>query len=1148
MRKVHTFGRSKRAIPIPNLIRNQIDSFQRFKEEGIQEVLNNVFPIQDANNKYELRYIRHEVGEPLMPPEEAEYKKATYSVPVKATFHLENKEIKGHIIESEVFMGNFPNMTDDASFIYNGNQRTIVTQIKKAPGLYLEEDFSKKIKVLKLKISPKKGDWVSYVVDRKGVLNLHLNDQKAIPITLFLKALNIGNDEKLLEIFDHHEWIQNSLAKDKTETREEAVEQLYLAIRGQVGSKEKALEYVDNFLFNAKRYDLGKIGRYKLNKKLDIAERVYGLELAEDNNGVPKGTKITNENIRKLDYRNLYVYTAEHEKVKVIGVDINETRRHLTEEDIIASVNYYLYAEQIGKIDNIDHLFNREIQLVGEAFQREFEKAMMQIERKIKEKLNTSQNALSGDNGKTETLTPESLINIRPIVSAMKDFLGSSQLSQYLDQVNVLSEVEHKRRTSAVGGPGGLSKDRAGLDARDVNSSHYGRLCPIQTPEGQNVGLILSLSSYSDVNEYGLLQTPYRVVDKKTGKITNEVHYITAEEEERYYIASALDVDANDKFVSDRLDVKKGPDYINVSKEIVDYVDVSPGMMLSIATSLIPFSENDDPTRTVMGSNMQKQALPLVRPEEPWVGTGIEDIIARDTSASYVAEEDGVVQEVTNRYVKVEYKKNGTKIYKLRKFKRTNDDTCFNHRVLVTNGQKVKEGDVLVDSTSTNNGELALGQNLVVAFMPWDGYNYEDAIIVSDRLVKQDILTSSTIKEYEMDVREMKGGLIEEVTKDIVNINQEKDLPHINEDGLVRIGAKVKSGDVLIGKNSPKGGDDTSAAERLIYSVFAERAKNFRDTSLRMQHGKSGVVKDIIRLTREDENVDLPNGVIEQFTVQIAEKRQIQEGDKMAGRHGNKGVISRVVREEDMPYLEDGTVVDVILNPMGVPSRMNIGQLMEVHLGMAAKYLGMKYKVPSFDGPTPDLISEELQKAGLPANGKFRVRDGRTGEYFENEITVGVMYMLKLNHQVEDKMHSRSTGPYSLVHQQPLGGKAQNGGQRLGEMEVWALEAHGAAYLLQEMITVKSDDTHGRVAIYDDIVNGKDLTAPSVPEGFNVLIRMLRSLSLDADVLTYEGKSIYEKEMPKPKPVVDVEESQDTEEMKEDENLKRLNEDQEVSE
>lgn len=1101
--KTHFFGTADYFFQTPQLTKDQKESYRRFLYEDIDKAWKKVFPVQDANKKYSLSYHGVTIGEPNFSPEESIKKKKTYSVPLRGRFILYDNEVK-NAIESEVFIGNIPLMTEQGSFIYNGIDKTIVAQIVRANGVYLEEDTNQKWRKLKIKISPKKGSWLIFEADRKGTMNVRIDDGKNIPVTMFLKALGLGDEEFFLEKFDNHPFIQSSIEKDVTENQGEAALQVYQIIKGQIVSKEKAIEFISNIFFEPKKYELGKTGRYKLNKKLGLFERAFGKVLAKEVDGFGVGTVITKEVLESLSVSEVYVFGEEDDIIHIIGNDQNVMDEVLNKEDIFAALNYCLYAEKVGVIDNIDHLSNRQVRLVGDILLKEYEKAIAAIERKVKEKLNTSHSL--DTNNKDEALTPESVIFIRPIITAMRESLATSQLSQNLDQVNVLSEIEHKRRTSALG-PGGFTKERAGLEVRDVNTSHYGRFCPVQTPEGQNIGLILELAMESRVNEYGLLETPYRKVDKKTGLATKTVDYLTAEEEEKYKIARATDVDKKGRFIEEVVIVRHEQNYIHVPNNEVDYVDVTPRQIFSVATSLIPFVHNDDPTRTVMGSNMQKQAMPLLRPQEPWIGTGIEQLVATDTGASYIAEENGIVVKVDAKELVVKYDSLGEKTYVIKKFRRTSKDTCFNHRVLVTKGQKVTKDQVLVDSTSSNNGELALGQNVVVAFMTWEGYNYEDAIIISDRLVQDDVYTSLTMGEYIVDVRETKAGA-EEVTREVVNL-PENDKRNLDDDGVIKVGSKVEEGDVLVGKNSPKASDETSASEKFLQQVFAEKSKHFKDTSLRVPHGTKGVVSDVHVLTRDD--ADLPIGVIKQFKITITEKRKIQRGDKMAGRHGNKGVISKVVRQEDMPYLEDGTPVDIMLNPQGVPSRMNIGQLMEVHLGMSARSLQMKYKIPAFDGPDANQLQDELIKAELPENGKFTLYDGRSGKAFENEVTVGVMYILKLDHQVEDKMHARSTGPYSLVHQQPLGGKAQNGGQRLGEMEVWALEAHGASNLLREMVTVKSDDIRGRSKIFQDIVDGRPLSKPNVPEGFNVLIRTIRSLGLDIDAKKEDGTSIYEK-------------------------------------
>jgi len=1095
------FGKVKDAIPMPNLIENQLNSFQRFVDTGINQVLTEVFPVTDHNGTYELHYVSSEMGEPPMTPEEAKLKNLTYSAPLKGTFRLINKEIDD-VVETDVFLGDFPYMTEQGTFIFNGIERVVVTQIVRSPGIYFETDIDEKGRqTYSSKIIPSKGAWISFEIDNKGLIWTKIDSGKKIPASIFLKALGFGDNEKILEIFDQNQFVKNTVEKDTTESEEEALVEFYKRVRpNDPPVLERAKTFVESTFFDPRKYDLAPVGRYKLNKKLSLRGRVIKRKLASEIEGYKLGELITDELLDQLKSNELSVETKDGQVVKVIG-NVESELRNITKEDIIAAFNYLVSLENgIGMVDNIDHLGNRRLRLVGELLQNQFQIGITRVEKFVRERMNVNQ--MNNDN--EETLTPHSLIHIRPLVAAMKEFLGSGALSQFVDQVNPLAELTNKRRTSALG-PGGFSKDRAGIDVRDVHYSHYGKICPIETPEGFGVGLIGTISLFSRVNEYGFIETPYRKVDRKSGKVTDEIIYLTAFDEEKYYIAQASDVKENGTFTKELVTVRYGKEYPTVSIKEIDYADVSTKQIVGIGASLIPFLENDDANRAVMGANMQRQGVPLIDPVEPFVGTGIEGKVAVDTRTSYVAEEDGVVVEVTDKHILMNYKKMGLKKYKLNKFVRSNANTCFNHFVLVTNGQKVKEGQVLADSTSSKNGELALGRNLTVAFMPWEGFNFEDAILLNENLVKEDAYTTITITEYSIEVRETKLGR-EEVTIEIPNTG-EKQRRNLDETGVVRVGMKVTGDDILVGKITPKSQEETSAQERLLMAIFAERARDYRDNSLRMPHGKQGTVINVVRNTKED--AELPNGVIEQIKIFVAEKRKITPGDKMAGRHGNKGVVSIILPAEDMPFLPDGTPVDVCLNPLGVPSRMNIGQVMESHLGMVAKTLGVKFATPVFDGIDADEIKEKMKEAGLPETGKFQLFDGRTGEPFENEVTVGVMYMLKLNHQVKDKIHARSTGPYSLVTQQPLGGKAQMGGQRFGEMEVWALEAHGAAHTLQEMLTLKSDDVFGRSKLYEAIVKGLEFPEPNITESFKVLINEIRGLGMDIDAITKDGSSLF---------------------------------------
>lgn len=1101
------FGKVNDSIPLANLIENQIKSFESFSTQGIDEVLSNAFPITDHNGRYELQYVSSQMGKPNMTPEEAKSKNTTYSAPLRAIFRLVNKEIND-IIETEVFLGDFPYMTEKGSFMFNGNERVVVTQIVRSPGVYFKSEVDDKARnIYEARMIPSRGAWCDFDIDTKGVINCKIDLGKKMPVTILLKAIGVGDNARLLELFDNNQYILNTLEKDTTQNEDEALLELYKRIRPSDSTTDvqRAKAFIQSLFFDPKKYDLAPVGRYKLNKKLDLKQRTLKRKLGKEIEGYVAGEIINDKVLENAGTNELFVENKNGQIVKVIG-NGQPTERTLTPDDFVATINYLVSLEQfVGDVDNIDHLSNRRLRMVGELMQNAFQIGVSRIERYIKDKMNTQQQQQNVE-GNTEIMTPNTLVHIRPLVAAMKEFLGSSQLSQFVDQINPLAELTNKRRTSALG-PGGFAKDRAGVEVRDVHYSHYGRICPIETPEGFGVGLINTTSCFARVNEYGFLETPYLKVDQETGRITEEVVYLTADLDEKYYIAQRHEIKEDGTFKRDKIAVRYGKEYLEVSPNEVDFVDVSAKQLVGIGASLIPFLENDDANRTVMGANMQRQAVPLIRPTQPWVGTGMEGKVAVDTSTSYVAEDNGIVAKVEKNKVVVRYETLGEKTYKIHRYVRTNAGTSFNHRVKVHPGQVIQKGEVIADSFSSNNGELALGQNLTVAFIPWRGYNFEDAILLSERVVKEDLYTTIMLTEYSIEVRETKIGN-EEVTREVPNTG-EKAKEILDDYGIVKVGTKVTSEDILVGKITPKSQEETSPHERLLMAIYNERARDYKDNSLRMPNGKSGVVIDVIINTKE--NSELPNGVIEQIKVLIAEKRKIRRGDKMAGRHGNKGVVSRILPIEDMPRLADGTPVDVVLNPLGVPSRMNIGQIMETHLGIVAKTLGVEFTTPVFDGATSDEISEKLQEAGLPANGKFDLYDGITGEKYENPVTVGVMYMLKLNHQVKDKLHARSTGPYSLVTQQPLGGKAQMGGQRFGEMEVWALEAHGAAYTLQEMMTLKSDDLVGRVELYKAIVGNKEFPEPNITESFKVLLNEMRGLGLDVDAIMQDGTSIFDK-------------------------------------
>ena len=1100
--KQKNFGKVKSTLPIPNLLEHQIKSYDDFKNGMIDEVMKEVFPIEDNNGNYSLEYDGSYLEEPTISPEEAKLMGMPYSGVLKAKLRLHNKE-QGEVIESEAFFGEMPYMTERGTFVFNGIERIVICQITRSPGLYVTSEVSSRGKeTYTAKLIPYNGEWLTLLTDTRDVLWLQMNtSKKKIPVTLLLKALGGYKNEELLDMFDNHEFIVNALDKEEATTQEEALLDFFHQIRpDEPRVIERAEKHVHGLFFNPRKYDLQPVGRSKLNKKLHLKERAIGETLAEDVNGYKRDDVIDAEFFETFHSNTLKVKNTDGEEVTVIGNEQIDSKL-LSVEDIVAAVSYVLNMNKgIGHQDNIDHLGNRRVRLAGELFQNQFRIGLARVEKNIKEKLNVNQ-MNQGDSSK---ITPQSLINVRPLVAVLKEFLGSGQLSQFVEQVNPLAEIGHIRRISALG-PGGFQKDRAGMEVRDVHHSHYGRMDPVETPEGQNVGLITNLSLYARINEYGIIETPYLKVNKKKGKVTKEIVYMTADVEEDFLIAKADTLNEKGEFKDDKLTVRKAGEYPVVNKNEVDYVDVAPGQIVGVGIQSIPFLDHDDANRALMGANMQRQAVPLIKPDRPIVGTGIENVIALNTNSSYVAEDAGVVRQVTSKKLIVDYKTAGLKEYKIHKYGRSNADTSFNHRVLVTNGEKVKKGDVLVDSSSSEGGDMALGKNLLVGFMTWNGYNYEDAILINEKLVKEDAYTTVMIKEYSMDIRDTNQGPEELTNEEIPNVSKHQ-LRHLDEDGVIKVGSRVGPADVLIGKITPKTNEESTPEERLLKTIFASKGKHFRDSSLKVPYGKSekATVIDVVRITKDD--ADLGTGVREKIKVFIAEKRKILPGDKMAGRHGNKGVISLVVPEEDMPYLEDGTPLDIALNPLGVPSRMNIGQVMETHLGMAGKILDTVYRTPVFDGAKMDDIEQEQKDAGISISGKFQLYDGLSGEPFENEVTVGVMYMMKLNHQIMDKMHSRSTGPYSLVTQQPLGGKAQQGGQRFGEMEVWALEAHGASNTLLEMLTVKSDDVVGRAELYESIVRDREMQESGQTESFKVMMNELRALGLDVSLIPDEEK------------------------------------------
>ena len=1154
-----TFSKIGDSIDIPNLIKVQKDSYDWFIQEGLGEVLRDISPIVDYSGNLVLEFLDYYMEEKTKyTEEEAKERDATYATRLHVKVRLINRET-GEIKEQEIYLGDFPVMTESGTFIINGAERVVVSQLVRSPGCYYATEFDKSGKrIYTSTVMPIRGAWLEYETDGNDIFYARVDRTRKIPVTTLLRALGIVTDEQILELFGDEEKIKATLQKDPIKTQDEALIEIYKKLRpGELPTADAARNLFNGLLFDPRRYDLAKVGRYKFNKKLSLATRITGKiayeDVADPSTGevlVEKDNMITEDVAIAIQDTgiNIVNVNVDGKKVVVIGngtvnihsmlpdVDLSDIHvkemvnyevlksiidttekgklhdvikermdelvpKHVTTEDIIASISYLLNIDHgIGYVDDIDHLGNRRIRCVGELLQNQFRIGLTRLERVVRERMTLQD---------LDIVTPQSLINTKPISSSIREFFGSSQLSQFMDQTNPLSELTHKRRISALG-PGGLSRERAGFEVRDIHYTHYGRLCPIESPEGPNVGLISALSSFATINEYGFIETPYRKIDHETGKITDIIDYMPADEEDKYIIAQASEpVGKDGKFVNERIRVRHQADITVVDRDKVDYMDVSPKQLVSVGAAMIPFLEHDDAKRSLMGTNMQRQAVPLLRPESPIVGTGMEYRAAKDSGITVVSKEDGTVEKVTADEIKIKNKKGDVTTYKLRKFKRTNGGTCINQKPVVVTGEKVKAGDLIADGPSTDKGEMALGRNVLIAFTTWEGYNYEDAVLISERLVKEDVYTSIHIEEYDCECRDTKLGP-EEITRDIPNISDDG-LKDLDENGIIRIGAEVRPGDILVGKVTPKGETELTAEERLLRAIFGEKAREVRDTSLRVPHGESGTIVDVKVFTRENSD-ELGPGVNQVIRCYIAQKRKISVGDKMSGRHGNKGVISRILPEEDMPFLPDGTPVDIVLNPLGVPSRMNLGQVLEVHLGMAAKALGWKVATPVFDGAIDTEIEDLLEEAGLRRDGKTVVYDGRTGEPFDHPITVGVMYMLKLHHLVDDKIHARSTGPYSLVTQQPLGGKAQFGGQRFGEMEVWALEAYGAAYTLQEMLTVKSDDVVGRVKTYESIVKGENVPEPGVPEGFKVLIKELQSLGLDVRLYSEDNQELELKE------------------------------------
>ncbi len=1053
LRTRHNFSRISEKMQMPDLIEIQKKSYEWFKTEGLREVFTEIFPIQDFTGNLILEYIDCRLEEDAIKydVEECKERDATYAAPLRLKVRLINKET-GEINESEVFMGDLPLMTNTGTFIINGAERVIVSQLVRSPGVYFAKNTDPAGKsFLASTIIPNRGAWLEFETDANNLLYVRIDRTRKLPATVLLRALGMGSNAAILERYEDNKNLQNTLEKDPTTSEAEALVEIYKRLRpGEPPAVDSARNLLNSLFFDSRRYDLARVGRYKINKKL--------------------------------------------------GLDVPEETRHITREDIFAVFGYLLgLIDNQGIIDDIDHLGNRRLRSVGELLQNQFRIGLSRMERVVRERMTIQD---------TEAISPHLLINIRPVVASIKEFFGSSQLSQFMDQTNPLAELTHKRRLSALG-PGGLSRDRAGFEVRDVHFSHYSRMCPIETPEGPNIGLINSLSNYAKVNKYGFIEAPYRIVDKEKMLVTDEIRYMSADEEEKYIVAQAnAPLTDDNQFVNPKVNSRHGRENLVADAEEVDFMDVSPKQVVSVATALIPFLEHDDANRALMGANMQRQAVPLLKTEAPLVGTGMEYKTAYDSGILVIAREDGQVQSVSSDKILVQNDKGLIDEYKLLKFKRSNQGTCINQKPLVAKGEKILKGQVIADGPSTDKGELSLGHNVLVAFMTWEGYNYEDAILISERLIKEDYYTSIHIEEYEIDARDTKLGA-EEITRDVPNVSDEMK-KNLDDRGIIRIGAEVRPGDILVGKVTPKGETDLSAEEKLLRAIFGEKAREVRDTSLKVPHGEAGKIVDVKVFSRD--NADLAPGVNQTVRVYIAQKRKLSVGDKMAGRHGNKGVISRIIPEEDMPLMPDGRPVDIVLNPLGVPSRMNIGQVLETHLGIAAKVLGIHIATSVFDGANEEDITAMLEEAGLPATGKFPLRDGRSGEEFDNPVTVGYMYMLKLAHLVDDKIHARSTGPYSLVTQQPLGGKAQFGGQRFGEMEVWALEAYGAAYTLQEILTVKSDDVVGRVKTYEAIVKGENIPEPGVPESFKVLIKELQSLALDIKILSEDNEEIEIKE------------------------------------
>jgi DNA-directed RNA polymerase subunit beta len=1140
-RQRRSYARISEVLELPNLIEIQTSSYQWFLDEGLREMFQDISPIEDFTGNLSLEFIDYSLGEPKYSVEESKERDVTYSAPLRVKVRLVNKET-GEVKDQDVFMGDFPLMTETGTFVINGAERVIVSQLVRSPSVYFSGKVDKNGKKgFTATVIPNRGAWLEYETDAKDVVYVRIDRTRKLPVTVLLRALGFGSDQEIIELIGDNEYLRNTLEKDNTESVEKALLEIYERLRpGEPPTVDNAKSLLVSRFFDPKRYDLASVGRYKINKKLHIKNRLFNQRLAEslvdpetgeiiaekgtilDRRNLDRVLPALEKNINFSSYhpagsvvdedivlQSIKIYAPNDENEKAINVIGNayvpEPIKNITHADIIASISYFFdLLHGVGDTDDIDHLGNRRLRSVGELLQNQFRIGLSRMERVVRERMSIQD---------TATITPQQLINIRPVIASIKEFFGSSQLSQFMDQTNPLAELTHKRRLSALG-PGGLTRERAGMEVRDVHYSHYGRMCPIETPEGPNIGLINSLSSYAKVNRFGFIETPYRRIDPDTGKVTGRIDYLTADEEDNYVVAQANSRLGDDgSFLDEDIVARFRGENTVVNRDRIDYMDVSPKQVVSAATACIPFLENDDSNRALMGANMQRQAVPLMEPEAPRVGTGMEYVSAKDSGAAVICKHPGIVEHVEAREVWVrriveidgQEVKGDLDKYKMLKFVRSNQGTCYNQRPIVSVGDRVVKGEVLGDGPSMEKGELALGRNVLVAFMTWNGYNYEDAIIMSERLVKDDVYTSIHIEEYESESRDTKLGP-EEITRDIPNVGEDA-LRNLDERGIIRIGAEVKDGDLLVGKVTPKGVTELTAEERLLHAIFGEKAREVRDTSLRVPHGGGGIVHDVKVFNREDGD-ELPPGVNQLVRVYIVQKRKIHQGDKMAGRHGNKGVISRILPEEDMPFLPDGTPVDIMLNPLGVPSRMNIGQVLELHLGMAARALGIHVATPVFDGAREEDVWSTIEEAGMARDAKTILYDGRSGEPFDNRISVGVMYMIKLAHMVDDKLHARSTGPYSLVTQQPLGGKAQFGGQRFGEMEVWALEAYGAAYTLQEILTVKSDDVVGRVKTYEAIVKGENVPEPGVPESFKVLIKELQSLGMDVKILSGDEEEI----------------------------------------